>query len=146
MDQLFALLILYCIIGTLCWYVITSDNKFIGSVKTFLNLCVTDCHKCGTFLGKKGDNYYLDDKGVATNPIVKHDDCMLTMWNMSHFVTHAIAGFIAPDYFLLDFLIGTGFEVYEGAGHECQDPTDIVCNVLGFVSGKYIHEQYYQKV
>ena len=66
----------------------------------------------------------------------------LTGWNISHFVVHFMAGVLAPDYFFLDFVIGTAFEFYEGSQLSAQDPMDLVCNVTGFWAGKYVVENY----
>jgi len=53
-----------------------------------------------------------------------------------------MAGVLAPDYFFLDFVIGTAFEFYEGSQLSAQDPMDLVCNVTGFWAGKYVVENY----
>lgn len=142
MDQLYGILILYCIVGILCYYVIVADNKIVAWIKSYLNMCVSSCKKCGTYLGKRGDNYYLPDKGAAVENKTHPDDCIFNGWNVSHFAAHTIAGYIAPDYFFLDFLIGTSFEIYEGSNLDCQDPTDIVANTIGFFVGKSIHDHF----
>ena len=144
MDQLYGLLILYCIIGIGCWYINIYDDSLTAIFKQKMATCLNGCDNCGTYFGIRGKNYYLSAVGAPVNSLVPVENCMFNLWNVSHFIVHSIAGFIAPDYFILDFLIGTSFEALESIMYECQDPTDLVANVSGFCVGKYIRETFYK--
>lgn len=134
MDQLYALLILYCIVGLAVWFIIETNSVF-GWNKV-LNGCLGSCNNCGELFGKRGDDYDFGTLEYESNAI-PYKDCFATFWNFTHFLAHLIAGYIAPDYFVLDFLIGVSFEAYE-SNFQCQDPNDIVANTIGFITGRYI--------
>jgi len=134
MEQLYALLIFYSIVAIAVWVIIETNEKY--GWNKILNGCLVDCVGCGELFGKRGSDYDFGTLQYESDK-VPYENCFTTFWNFSHFLTHLIGGYLAPDYFLLDFLLGVGFEAYESQ-YACQDPNDIIANTLGFVTGRYL--------
>jgi len=87
-------------------------------------------------------------------------------WSVSHYIFYALIGFLYPDQFFLTLILGICWELFEhyygtqrpgwlGGYGDCpalaSDKTtdgnwwygkwtDIICNILGFLTGQYIRE------
>ena len=76
----------------------------------------------------RGHNYYLGKEASK--------DLILTNWNIAHTGMYLLAGFLAPDMWVVWIIIGLWWEILESFDiTSCHDYTDIVCNWGGLFLG-----------
>lgn len=104
---------------------VVSLKRPIGNI---MGNCMNENQSISTILkSHRGRNYYLKDEAVR-------EGCMITAWNMSHFVLYFFAGYIFPNLWMESLLIGLVWEVAEKQIN-CHCPLDIVFNSLGLSTG-----------
>ncbi len=59
--------------------------------------------------------------------------CAVTMWEISHLLTHVFIGYFYNIYISMG--ISVGFEIYEKYWHSAESYTDVVWNFIGMVIG-----------
>lgn len=94
--------------------------------------CVKDCKndECDKVNGLRGSGYYLlGDEDSPTN-------CLITKWEISHFIFHMFLGYYTDIYFSQTLSIA--FEIYEQIFYKCGSLLDLVYNFLGFLLGHYL--------
>ncbi len=73
--------------------------------------------------------------------IFKKENCLFTWWQVSHFLTYMLVGFLFPGFFLEAMVVSVAFEVYEDLGpSKCNDYLDLALNLTGFLVGKGLQE------
>ena len=80
----------------------------------------------------RGRNY--NDPG-AISPT-----CVLTLWEVVHFIFYLILGFLAPDLFYPAMIVGISWEIMESK-LECHNLGDILFNLSGFWVGSSLRKQ-----
>lgn len=62
-------------------------------------------------------------------------NCVLSSWNVYHFLAFFAAGLLAPDLWWLALGLGTVWELLEWRLLDCHDAMDLVMNAAGYFSG-----------
>ena len=83
-------------------------------------------------LWMKGENY--DASGTPEHNKKLRTECLVTPWNVSHFVAQFIITFFYPMQWLAIFMASFLFEIHEYVEYKCQDVSDILYNGLGIGS------------
>lgn len=107
------------------------ENKINYEINKILKPCLIKNNNVGQFVNKyRGERYYLPD------PVPP--ECVLTAWNLSHFIMYSILGFFSPSYFFLAMLFGVTWEMLEyHVG--CADASDLLMNLFGFMFGRQLY-------
>lgn len=89
--------------------------------------------------GVRGGDYFIEDatRGKKRPPV---NNCMITGWNMSHFLTHFAIGYVCPDKLIESQLLGASFELLEYMKFNCHDVVDLIANLSGFLFGRMVRE------
>lgn len=66
------------------------------------------------------------------------DCCIMTGWNVSHFLFYLVLGFISPQKWRELILVGILFEVFEACFLKCHDWSDIFYNTAGVLLGTFL--------
>lgn len=96
-----------------------------------LNKCYTepcDTPLCKKYTSLRDDGYLKFSKTPETAKT-----CLLTGWEISHFVFHMFLGYFYNIYISLG--ISVGYEVYEHYVHNCAGIAELGINMFGFLSG-----------
>lgn len=105
-----------------------APNKNIPEILKNINQkCIIGCNNCAI----RGGNYIIEDKSMSK----KMDNCLITSWNVSHFVMYAILGYNYPLYLPSLTALGITFEIYEHYRYDCADLMDIPSNIAGLCVG-----------
>jgi hypothetical protein len=108
--------------------------EYVGDTMKKLNTCVTPT--CNSDLVRgitkyRDENYFIDSKDDVFN-----ENCLITGWEVSHFMFHVFIGYFYNIYVHLG--ISVGYEVYERIQHNAGSYNDVIYNFLGFLAGKYL--------
>lgn len=90
----------------------------------------TNNNNLNSFIKKyRGSTYYphISDSN--------DEECLLTEWGLSHFLSCMVIGFLVPRQWLLLFLATVFWEIGEYYIADCHDILDLVWNSLGIVTG-----------
>jgi len=136
----------YKILGVFIFCLLTYIFLFHIAEKHFPTLdkltyetCIIPCKydKCTKFINAtKGSNYYLSKYETQWN----RTNCLVTPYEISHFIFHIFIGYFLNIYYSLT--IGIGFEVWEYYVYNCENYMDIVFNTLGALMGTAIRTYY----
>ena len=129
---MYVILIIVLLITHHC---IWKSPKYIQSFKDYyLNQCYSKCNgHCGTWSMLKDDDYYPPTWEVAG---AIERDCLLSGWEISHFLLHTIIGYFYN--FQTHITLSVGYEVYEKYSKNCSSLGDIFINFAGFTVGSYL--------
>ena len=61
--------------------------------------------------------------------------CIITGWNLSHFIVHFISGLLFPTLVIEAILLGVTFEALEYQFLNCHDTMDLIMNISGVLLG-----------
>lgn len=126
------------IVGILMYIVIFHVIDSLGETVTNIqSYCLKSCSSdtCSRIASKgRGKNYFSVTKA---NP----SDCIFTMWEFSHLVTHIFIGYFFN--IQTSLVLSAGFEVFEYYMYDCGSYLDLGWNFIGFLIGNSI--RYYQK-
>jgi hypothetical protein len=123
------------IIAGICMLsVIFRLEKIIGkkTAKEFLDYseeCLVGCSdkdRCDKLAKWRDNNYYMYSGDNSKR-------CIVTKWEISHFITHAFLGYFFNIY--ISQGISFGFEIYERYSNECGSYLDLGYNFAGFLFG-----------
>ena len=76
---------------------------------------------------------YLAENNTSDNKSQEYT-CIISTWHLSHILLHFLLGYFAPKHYILWFIIGIGFELFETTRNYA-DATDIFYNGLGLYFG-----------
>ena len=119
-----ALIILYILIFK-AWTALCGKSKLIDKIS---NLCMLPCKDRCPPKYLRGDRYSLKPNSSP--------DCVMTIWELSHFIMHVFIGYFYN--IQTSLLVGTGFELWEWYYYDCASFIDIFLNTLGAVIGANI--------
>ena len=69
-------------------------------------------------------------------------ECITTIWNMLHFMSHLTVVFVFPYFYREIFAVSFLFEIYEYYVFKCHDIYDIIYNIAGLLLGYYLRKLY----
>lgn len=120
-------------------YMITLLLVFIGCNAQYMRDCYTKDN--GYCIIKTKDNninqFIKKTRGSKYYPHISDsndEECLLTEWGLSHFLSCMVIGFLVPRQWLLIFIVTLGWEFIEYFC-KCHDILDLVWNSLGIVTG-----------
>lgn len=122
------------IIAGICMYVsIFHLEKIVGDetskkIHDYTEKCTIACSDekiCTQVNNLRDDKYYLFDGNS--------EKCIVTKWEISHFITHAFLGYFTNIY--ISQSISVGFELYEHYILQCGSYIDLFYNFSGFIIG-----------
>lgn len=123
---------------TVLYVVIFHLEKVVGTnVSTKIHesteKCVVTCKdKLCKANNMRGKSYYLlGDKNAPTN-------CLITKWEISHFLLHVMLGYWTNIYVSQGLSIG--FELYECLVYDCGSILDLFYNFAGYLTGYYLNK------
>lgn len=92
--------------------------------------CLYKCDKniCKNITNARDDDYYVDKKENR-----KLQNCIFTMWELSHLLVHVIIGYYYNIY--ISVIISISFEIYEHYKFNCGSYLDLIWNLMGFIIG-----------
>jgi hypothetical protein len=70
------------------------------------------------------------------------EECIITIWNMLHFISHLGVVFFFPYFYREIFAVSFLFEIYEYYVFKCHDISDIIYNVAGLYLGYKLRQLY----
>lgn len=130
-------LILFAITCIIMHIFIFHNDKLpgiIGKNMKRIDVCITPtCNTdlCNFIKKGRGDNYFMHKKTDEYN-----NSCLITGWEMGHFIFHIFVGYFLNIYASLT--VSIGYEVYEKIYHDCASYNDIIINFAGFCIGSYL--------
>lgn len=100
-------------------------NKFLRNIEQ----CVIPCSKkkCKTINKMRDKDYYYFDNS---------EKCVISLWEISHFITHIFLGYFTNIY--ISQGISIGFELHEHFNLNCGSYLDLGYNLTGFLVGHYL--------
>lgn len=107
-------------------------EKYLRKVHNYTEECIIGCSDKDTcdYVNKfRNDGYYLFDNDA-------NEKCIVTKWEISHFLTHLFLGYFTNLY--ISLAVGFGFEIYEYKFYDCGSYIDILYNTAGFLTGFYL--------
>lgn len=115
---------------------IRGDDNIWGKLNKLHKSCVIYCpFKTSQYHKLRGSTYYIgDDFSEEEKQMLQ--GCVITFWNLTHLVMYIPFGYLLPDYLVEVMCLGLFFELYECHLYGCQDMTDLVMNLFGFMIGK----------
>lgn len=131
-----AIFIVVIIVGTYLIFTVypyfRSKYAFVKNIGEYCIIgCGRDsCKKLGN--AGRGNNYH--DTQDASTPA--QTGCMMTGWELSHFITHIFVGYYLNMYY--STALSVGYELYEYKTCDCHSGFDIVYNTAGGIVGTYI--------
>lgn len=123
-----------------------SRDGLYGFINKLHESCLLHCSHdiCTSATYYRGDNYYIDSTDAEKKKKLK--TCIMSFWSFTHFVIYLILGMIAPKYFILFFITGCVFELYEKIVYNCEDALDIFWNTTGLIIGIMINNYAYSHI
>ena len=103
---------------------IKSDNIFLQKLSHFV----------------KGEKYIVQMSDEENLKFRK--ECITTIWNMLHFMSHLTVVFVFPYFYREIFAVSFLFEIYEYYVFKCHDISDIIYNIAGLLLGYYLRKLY----
>ena len=103
------------------------NEELVEKIRTLCDTCVVDCddkktcEKVNYFRDKK---YYYNDKSKK---------CLVSSWEISHFLMHLFLGYYSNIY--VSQTASIGYEIYEHKYHDCGSYIDLIYNFAGFYTG-----------
>jgi hypothetical protein len=129
------ILVFLIIVGTyLIFDVYPYLRKNYKSVKNVGEYCVYGCssESCKYYgYQMRGSNYH-DTQDTSTPA---KSGCLITGWELSHFVFHTFLGYYFNLY--ISLMVGIGYELYEVGKCDCHSGFDIIYNTTGAMLGNY---------
>ena len=101
--------------------------------------CIFGCGKCTKYTKIRGKDYFINSMDKKKEEQIKR--CVLTFWNLTHYLTYIIVGYIFPSMFIESMSIGIAFEYFEYLRYDCHDLLDCFYNALGFLTGQFLRRQ-----
>jgi hypothetical protein len=98
--------------------------------------CIAGCGTCTKYTKTRGKDYFIDSMNNEKEEEIKR--CILTFWNLSHYLAYIIVGYLFPSMFIESMIVGIAFEYFEFLTYNCHDGLDILYNALGFITGMYL--------
>lgn len=86
---------------------------------------------------KENEDTIVDN--VEEDDIYACGNCLVTSWNLSHFVMYLLMGYLFPNIFFETLIIGIIFEFIESRA-DCYDVLDVVFNSSGYLIGVMINK------
>jgi hypothetical protein len=127
-------LVLLVMIGTECIFGELSKNQIVQKIiNKGLNSCAGTCStdKCNAYTNLRGNGYFIgQEKGGYDKT------CMLTGWEVSHFLFHTFLGYFYNIYTSVSMSIG--YEIFEKYQYDCASYIDLGVNFMGFLLGHYL--------
>lgn len=126
-------LIVVILIGTFIVFDVYQYLRQYDWIKKIGEACIYKCdgETCKAYSRQwRGGNYHdtLDKK-------LPPSGCMLTSWELSHFIFHIFIGYYYNLY--ISLLVGFGFEFYESQRCQCHSGFDLLYNTAGALVGNY---------
>jgi len=88
----------------------------------------------------KGEKYIVQMSDEENLKFRK--ECITTIWNMLHFMSHLTVVFVFPYFYREIFAVSFLFEIYEYYVFKCHDISDIIYNIAGLLLGYYLRKLY----
>lgn len=107
------------------------SKNSVNKIHNFSEKCVikcTDDETCKKINNYRDSGYYLFDDNS--------DKCIITKWEISHFIMHAFLGYLTNIY--VSTSLSIGFEIFEHYKYNCGSYLDLLYNFSGFLTGYYI--------
>jgi hypothetical protein len=79
-------------------------------------------------------------RGKSQLMVAGHKRCLMSGWQLAHFVYNLLLGFVAPKLFWYLAAIGVGWEVLEMMFFDCHDWLDVPFNIAGLILGVALRE------
>lgn len=112
------------------------EQRGIGFLYAAQTGCVVGCpaNDCGR---GRGSNYFIGDGPNAEVDNARIQSCLMTFWGLTHFAMHFLLGYVVPTQhgFVVSFVGGVLFELWEYSAHDCHDALDILYNTAGWYAG-----------
>lgn len=120
------------------WMVYLTHTSYAPIVQKLYNHCYLTCQHpgCQFLLKLRGDDYFLTFGDSTTEYRVK--TCLISLWNILHFVLFFIMGLVVPNVFWEVVLVSMIYEYAEYKLYNCHDVLDIVWNISGYLLGDYV--------
>ena len=100
--------------------------------------CIAGCDACTKYTKTRGKDYFIDSMNKKKGEQIKR--CVLTFWNLSHYFTYIVVGYLLPSMFIESMIVGIAFEYFEYVKYKCHDGLDIIYNFLGFLTGQFLRK------
>jgi hypothetical protein len=88
----------------------------------------------------KGEQYVVQMSHEENMKFRK--ECLITTWNILHFISHLVVVFFFPYFYLEIFAVSFLYEIYEYFAYKCHDISDIFYNVIGLLMGYKLRKLY----
>jgi hypothetical protein len=126
------------IIAGICMYIVIFHlEKVLGEKKKNLFLknieqCIIGCDStsnknCKLINNLRDKDYYYFSKS---------EKCVISLWEITHFITHVFIGYFTNIY--ISQGISIGFELHEHYNLNCGSYLDLGYNLCGFLVGHYL--------
>lgn len=139
------LAIYYLVVLAVIVYINLEKDQFSKDLQTLFTQCVVRCPKgyeCAFDAINTRGTDYIYDSGNDHSELAKNlEGCMVTGWNLSHFLFHLTLGFFFPQYLFHMFILSAVFELFEFAWFNCHDSMDILLNTCGLILGRILSPQ-----
>jgi hypothetical protein len=137
-----ALVICYLVVLVFIVYVNLEKDQLSKDLQTLFTQCVVRCPKgyeC-TFdaVNTRGTDYIYNSGNDHSDLEENLKGCMVTGWNLSHFIFHLFLGCAFPQYLFAMFMLSATFELLEFAFFNCHDSMDILLNTCGLILGQIL--------
>lgn len=128
-SQVWIMLCLMSIVGVVTYILVK-----IKYTKDLFNSCIVPCGpECSPLMRK----LLLDWNGIHKHEYQRKQLCIFNYWNLSHVLFYFILSIMFPQYRLLMFLIGVGWETGEYiVGHH--NNLDVIWNLIGILAGMIV--------
>jgi len=111
------------------------SQRLLHGLQEHTSRCVWSCsptHPWVTSINQyRGKKYFAYERDRAKDL----EGCLVTTWNLIHFVSHLILGFVYPSCWFGILLVTSSFEVMECLLVDCHDVTDVIYNASGILVG-----------
>jgi hypothetical protein len=128
------------LVGIIMHQLIFNLDNYIGKkyakyIHNYTEQCAVNCsnkEQCNYINSFRDDHYYVFDGNV--------EKCLVTKWEISHFITHVFLGYFTNIY--ISQGVSVGFELYEHHMLDCGSYLDLIYNFTGFIIGHTIKNYY----
>ena len=149
--QYIQLALLSIIIDLFCryssFYYKKKEEKNYSNLRREVNRIINGCfirvkdrflQKISNFV--KGENYV--PLNSPSEKLKFRTECIISIWNMFHFFSHAFFTFLFPYFYREIFLGSFLYEIYEYFAFKCHDISDVIYNVMGIFLGYKLRKMY----
>lgn len=113
-----------------------SKTRYVKSLRSWLYSCHAPCtdgnKTCERVDKNRGKNYGFDPN-MEGESYRQYRSCLLTGWELSHFIFHMFLGYFYNIY--VSQILSFGFEMYEHSALRCGSLNDLVVNFAGYCVG-----------